>query len=316
MAAARKIPGGFLPFIFLLLLQGCASTPQLDELRKQPPGGDSLVELEQVPFYAQQEFQCGPAALATVLNWTGVDTDPESLRPMVYLPDRRGSLQVEMLTATRRHGRVAYILRPRLQDLISELQAGSPVLVLQNLGLSFIPRWHYAVVVGFDLGKEHVILRSGTMKRHITPLDVFERTWARSGYWAMMALPPGKLPETAEEFSYLKSVAALEKSGQWQALKTSYQAALQRWPSSLLAHMGLGNTLYALRDLKGSAAVFRQATQYHPKSADAFNNLASVLLESGEDAAAEAAARQAVRLGGPSAEVYRRTLNEVINKGN
>ena len=79
--------------------------PQTMELAKGlPPGIPEKVELAETPFFSQQRYQCGPAALATVLNAAGVKVTDEELVPEVYLPTREGSLQVEMLAATRRHG--------------------------------------------------------------------------------------------------------------------------------------------------------------------------------------------------------------------
>ena len=62
---ARAIAG-----VFLSLLGGCAGlAPQTTQLRYTlPPALHEYVELKQVPFFPQTEYQCGPAALATVLN--------------------------------------------------------------------------------------------------------------------------------------------------------------------------------------------------------------------------------------------------------
>ena len=144
----------------LLVLAGCTS------LGPAPPE-DPRRELTDVPFFPQTAYQCGPAALATVLGATGIDTTPEALAPLVYIPGRKGSLQVEMLAAARRHGRVAVVLAPEFADLRTELDAGRPVLVLQNLGALGIRRWHFAVVVGYDAERDALILRSGTRRRHV-----------------------------------------------------------------------------------------------------------------------------------------------------
>jgi len=99
-----------------LLSAGCA-TPQLAALSSQLPATTpERGELAAVPFYPQEDYQCGPAALATTLAYAGIATSPEALVPQVFLPAREGSLQVEMLAAVRRHGRTAYRLAPRLAD--------------------------------------------------------------------------------------------------------------------------------------------------------------------------------------------------------
>ena len=79
----------------LLLLAGCASrAPVLLPITTQQ-GSEPRVELTDTPFFPQEAYQCGPAALATLLNANGVAVSPEQLVPQVYLPERRGSLQVE-----------------------------------------------------------------------------------------------------------------------------------------------------------------------------------------------------------------------------
>ena len=89
------------------------------------------VELSGTPFFPQEEYQCGPAALATVLNVAGVAAAPDDLVDQVYLPKQHGSLQIELLAATRRADRIPYRFEPTLVALRAELDAGRPVLVLQ-----------------------------------------------------------------------------------------------------------------------------------------------------------------------------------------
>lgn len=305
----RLLPAAGLLAI-LMIAGGCAPL-QTDRLLKTAEAFPQPVELTEVPFFPQTEYQCGPAALATLLKWSGVDATADALVPQVYLPERHGSLQVEILATARRQGRIAYVLPAHLEALISEVASGHPVLVLQNLGLSWSPRWHYAVVVGFDLPNNELVLRSGTEARHRIPIHTFERTWARGQYWAVVVLPPTRLPYTAEEKPYLEAVIALERTRQWEATATAYETALKRWPKSLGAWLGLGNSRYGLGDLPAAAQAFRRATEFHPASAPAFNNLAQTLLESGRLGEAETAASRAVELGGPHLDVYRQTLEDI-----
>src|SRR5258708_19902683 len=86
-----------------------------------------------------------------VLVGGGKAIEPDALRAQVYLPDRHGSLQIEMLAAARRNGFVAIELAPNLSDLLAEIAAGNPVIVLQNLALDWYPPWHYPVPVRSDL---------------------------------------------------------------------------------------------------------------------------------------------------------------------
>src|SRR3569623_1716187 len=94
------------------------------------------------------------------------------------------------------------------------------------------PRCHYAVGVGYDLGHDEVVLRSGTEQRHRVSFKVFERTWRRGGAWAVAVLPPAELPATAQELPYLRTVTAFESLGQPALAATAYQAAARHWPTS------------------------------------------------------------------------------------
>ena len=296
----------------ILLVVGCASTPQTNDLLATGGEAKHSVELTDVPFFPQTAFQCGPAALATVLASAGAAITPDVLAPQVYLPDRRGSLQFELLAATRRHGYIPYVLEPRLADVLNEVAAGTPVLVLQNLGLSWYPRWHYAVVVGFDLFTQEIILRSGDEARHIVSMRIFERTWKRGEFWAMVSMPPDRLPRTAKETSYVLAVLSLERLQRWREVAVAYDTALSRWPDNLVARIGLGNSRYELGDVPGAEAAYRRATRDHPDAAVAFNNLAQVLADRGRLREAEEAARQAIRLGGPMLERYEDTLDQIL----
>ncbi len=151
-------------FIFLsALLSGCSFiAPQTYALKeKRPADLPARVELTQVPFYPQDDYYCGPSALAMAVTAAGVKVEPEDLVDQVYLPGRKGSLQVEMLAAARRRGLIAYELAPKVEDLLRELAAGTPAIVLENYGpFRWFPIWHYSVVVGYDLDRLEVIRRS------------------------------------------------------------------------------------------------------------------------------------------------------------
>lgn len=295
-------------FIFALLF-GCSAlqrTP-MPQLPENVPAG---VELVTVPFYPQDAYQCGPATLAMALTWSGLAVTPDDLKDQVYTPSRKGSLQLAMVASTRRHGKIAYQINDP-ESIFPEIAAGHPVIILQNLGLSWMPVWHYAVVIGYDAPEQDVILRSGTTKRKVLPYFLFEKTWARSNYWGLMVLEPNQTPVSAKENDFLDAVVGLEKANQYQAAVTGYQTALTRWPNSLNSWMGLGYSYYKLGDLKGAESAFREATELHPHSAPAFNNLAYVLLEQRRLKEALAAAQRAVALGGPMKSESENTLQEI-----
>jgi tetratricopeptide (TPR) repeat protein len=295
-----------------LLLGGCA-TPQIAALDAQWPAGlAARVELTQVPFYPQEEHQCGPASLAMVAGVAGVTLNPDALVEQVYLPGRAGSLSIELTAASRRNGLLPYPLRPQVEDLMREVAAGHPVLVLQNLAFAWYPLWHYAVVIGFDRERNVLVLRSGRTERLEMSLFTFERTWARGDYWAMVALAPGQLPVTAQATPYLDAAAALERVNP-AAAQQAYAAALAQWPQERMALLGLGNTAYALGQRDAAIAAYRVALERHADFADAWNNLAQALLDAGRRDEAAQAIAQAVALGGARLPRYQE-LQQAIER--
>ncbi len=301
--------GFFLCLVLITFLYGCAGSMSR---QWSPPFNDiaPLHHISSVPFFPQTDYQCGPAALAMTLVWSGVSTDSDRLSGTVYTPSLKGSLQPAMIGAARRHGRVAYVLSSP-GELLAEVAAGNPVIVLQNLGLAWVPVWHYAVVIGYDGDSDVVTLHSGETPGKELSMRVFDNTWSRSDYWGLLTLPPDRLPATAVETSYTEAVLGLEKAKKWPEAIEGYHGVLKKWPDNLPAHMGIGNAYYAMGDLVAAGQSFAEAARQFPTQGAAFNNLAQVLFEQGKKEAALTAAEKAVSIGGPMSHVFQGTLEDI-----
>ncbi len=239
------------------------------------------VELTQTPFFSQQLHECGPAALATALGASGVDVAPADLVPQTYLPGRKGSLQLELIAAARRHHRVAYVLRPEPSALIAELDAGHPVVVLQDLGVGPLHVWHYAVVIGYRANEQQIVLRSGTSERLVSTYDDFLLSWRGGGYWGLVVLDSGTVPATADATTYVDSIVPLEALGDTETARAAYATALTRWPDSVVALFGLANTEHKLGHFPEAEQTYRRLLELSPDNAIVLNNLAEVMLDQG-----------------------------------
>jgi hypothetical protein len=265
-------------------ITGCAGSVLLAGMT--PPPAAVARELETTPFFPQETHQCGPAALATVLGASGVATTPDALVPAVYLPGLDGSLQVELLAASRRAGRIPYVIEPELGALVAEIDAGRPVLVLQNLGVALLPRWHYAVVVGYSRDDDRLVLRSGRTRRHVVPAGRFEQSWSRAGGWGTVLLAPGEMPAQPVEDVYVAAVAAFEGANAGSAALPAWERAFERWPQSDDVVFAFGNALVGAGERHSAERCFGALLARSPDHAGARNNLAMLLAERGCVAAA------------------------------
>ena len=266
--------------IFVIaLLSACASTPQTRNFRESPPADiQPRVELDSVPFFPQRDYQCGPAALATVLKFQGVSVSPDDLVSKVYLPARKGSLQIEMIATGRNQGLLAYKIEPSLVNLLKEINQGNPVLVFQNMLSIFWPQWHYAVVVGYDVKAEEIILRSGTERRYHMSFAAFERTWQRARHWAYVFVRPGIIPATATPLTYTRAVHDLDNSGFSDLALLAYRQSADRWPDHSVVLMSLGNAEYTAQNYDKAEQAFRHELLLRATNASAWNNLAYTLM--------------------------------------
>jgi tetratricopeptide (TPR) repeat protein len=235
---------------------------------------------------------------------------PDDLIPEVYTPGLEGSLQPALISATRRHGRVAYPFTG-MDALLAELAANHPAIVLVNLSFFWYPRWHYAVAVGYDKPGGDIILHSGALAGERLSLRTFNNIWRRSGYWGLLILPPGELPVTVREDAWMEAVLGLDQADRIRAAREGYETAVRRWPENFAAWGGLGNFSFKTGDMATAARAFKRAVQLDPASGPALNNLACVLLKMGRRDEALQAAQKAVTLGGPFLEEFRKTLNEI-----
>ena len=280
-----------LALLLSLLLAACSSAPHIPTDTRQ-----QLSEHRQlsVPFIAQQDYYCGPAAIASIARYRQLQADQQTIAAMSFLPGRRGSLTPEMQAASRRLGLMPYPLGSSFSDLLREVDAGNPVLVLQNQGLSWFPQWHYAVVLGYDLASETLYLHSGEHPNYALSFATFNATWARADFWARVLVDSGNVPASARPLPYLRSANAFEETGQRALAKAFYRQASQHWPRQPEGWLARANLAYADGDMAAASAHYRRALQQAPDNASLWNNYAySLDARSCADAARAAIAKAA-----------------------
>lgn len=284
--------GSVLLTALLALLLSACMTPQALDLRVQPP---QSAELSNVPFYAQRQYECGPAALAMVMTHLGLPITPDELVPSLYIPGREGTLADELLAQSRLRGFIPERLAPDLRAVAQAVADGSPVIVFQNNGLSWYPIWHYAVVIGVDAVRGEVILRSGEQQRLVLTWSVFDRTWTRSGRWAIRLLPvQAEWPASVSSSAVTKQLLVMARTAPKFALP-GLRRALQRWPQEVPLWLALAQVSEQKAGLASAEAILREGLLALPEAPWLLNNLADVLIRSGHPQPALALAKRAVQ---------------------
>lgn len=229
-------------FSLLLMLSGCQSTPQADQLRQQ--GLSTLPEshlINSVPFFPQEQFYCGPTTLSEVFGYYGVNASPEDIAPKLFIPGKEGSLQLEMVSAARQYGFLPYTERGTLPSIIELVKDDIPVIVFQNLSIQLLPQWHYAVVIGFNSEKGTLTLHTGLTPNHEMSLELFERTWGRGNYWYLAAVPPKVTSSEMAPYTYVSAAYDMLKVGDKRQALAFLETATQAWPSYWLSYFLIAN---------------------------------------------------------------------------
>lgn len=238
-----------------------------------------------VPMIAQQQYYCGPASIGMVLAYLGIEKTQTAIANQVFLPRAQGVLPPDISAYIRQQQLLAYHIPPRLEALISELAAGRAVLVLQNLSFEFYPKWHYAVLIGYDIKRRKLYLNSGEIANYELSFSTFLRTWQRADFFNIVALRQNNdglypLPATDDGEGYLRAIADLDQLNLLPNAIAQYRDYLKHWPKQHLAWFYLGNHLYAKKQYFTALEAFKNAFQYK-ENADYLNNLAHVAAELG-----------------------------------
>jgi ABC-type bacteriocin/lantibiotic exporter with double-glycine peptidase domain len=177
-----SLTGVFLVILFVVSFHwSCAGQPQI-----LSPKTTRMIE--GVPFFPQEEFQCGPASLAGVLNYYSLRITPAEIAAEVFSRSARGTLDMDMVFYAQRKGMKAEQYAGSFEDLQKNLDSRRPLIVLIDQGFWVYQNHHFMVVVGFDKGG--IFVNSGKEENKFISLDSFLKTWEKTKFWTLRITPP------------------------------------------------------------------------------------------------------------------------------
>ena len=154
--------------------------------------GDGVL-IPDVPFFSQEAYQCGPTALAIVLNYwykkagTTYYVTPDQIAAEIYSPSAKGVLGVDLELYGRRKGFRARQYSSSLADLRYNVDHGIPVIAFVDYGFLTYEAGHFMVVKGYS--QTGIIVDSGRKENHTVSVREMEKVWKRNGYWALVLEP-------------------------------------------------------------------------------------------------------------------------------
>jgi len=171
-------------FLFLLLI-----LPWLTSCAAPSPskGPEAFRVIQNVPFYSQKAYQCGPASLAGVLNFWGVVATPEEIADEIYSRSAKGTLNFDLVFYAQRKGLKATQYSGSLEDIRKNVDFGFPLIVLVDYGFWVYQQNHFMVILGYN--EEGILANSGRDQHQFVPLRGLLKTWERTKFWTLLITP-------------------------------------------------------------------------------------------------------------------------------
>ena len=170
-----------LPFAFI----GCAVS--LEDASSAFPAPSGSGKVENVPFYPQLTYQCGPASLAGVLNFYGDAVTPDQIARAIFRDNIHGTVTLDMILYAREKSFSARWYSGSAYDIQCAVDGNVPLIVMVDLGFANLSKYHYMVVVGYE--PEGVIVYSGKEREKLIRWDRFLSRWKRTKSWTLRIEP-------------------------------------------------------------------------------------------------------------------------------
>lgn len=187
-----------------------------------------------VPRIKQLTNYCGPACVASVMQYYGAKTGQEEIGKAIYSPSERATTGADMLFYSREAGYAAYTWNSSIEDVKKKLAAGLPVIVLEY-NSDWDSSGHYRVLVGYsDVSQKFFVVDPYYDKTEMSYRET-EKFWRPMGFWALMIVPKSK-DQFGDEMEKSNPVLHMDLSyaqlrrGNYEDAMTQANAALSLQP--------------------------------------------------------------------------------------
>jgi tetratricopeptide (TPR) repeat protein len=233
-----------------------------------------------IPFISQEEHMCGPSVLKMATSFSAPTYSLAEIEKMTFREDAQGTFQSDILSAARRMGLTPYRVNTTA-EMWKQIREERPVIVFQNLGLSWLPAWHFSLLVGYDAAKDRVIMHTGHEAYQSIGLSRFMGTWERGEKWSYVVTSPEDVPTNARFEDALENAMLLEKMENLNAAQSVYAVLSTRFPDRFEPHLGLAQIHYARKNLELALSEAETALSKSPEHPALLFNVSQLNFEKG-----------------------------------
>jgi len=174
-----------LMLVIFLYLTSCATFPA------RIPAGARIIE--RVPYFEQEDFQCGPAALATVINYWYIKNNSnkrlsiDAIITEVFSPRVKGVLSLDLELYARKLGYNALQYSGAIEEIKRNIDENAPVIILVDYGGPFFQQNHFMVAKGYT--RDAIIFNSGRRENNLILNESLIKIWKKTGFWILVIKP-------------------------------------------------------------------------------------------------------------------------------
>lgn len=184
-----RFDAGFCHILFILILfvafsGGCAVHGK--SLRVEKYKGQ-IHHIEGVPFFPQSQYQCGPSALAGILNYYGEAVSADEISGDIYRKDIRGTVSLDLALYPRKRGFSSEWYIGSIEEIEKAIANGRPIIVMVDKGVGPVKAYHFMVITGYT--PDGLIVNSGKSRRKVIPRRLFLHQWEKTSNWTLLVIP-------------------------------------------------------------------------------------------------------------------------------
>lgn len=137
----------------------------------------------------QMRNLCGPAVLASVLNYWGLEISQSDIAARTFHSAARATHGSDLLLFARELGLGAYSYTGNLRDLRQKVSEGIPLIVRQ-IASPKLSSPHYRMVIGYDDRSANFIVSDpGRPQLEYMPYRTFNQLWKPCARWTLLVVP-------------------------------------------------------------------------------------------------------------------------------